>query len=243
METAPPQPRAKRHRLNQQQAPADWEQLCYLALQLCSDLGDAEALRLLRLHGADIGADSVHNVNGRSELPAHPDPTAGEFLARKSCKHGRTHVLRELARRGVNLLSSNRTGATAAHFATELGHFETLREVVSLAGAAALRVPNPADGGTCAHRSAANGHLKMLQWIVEEIGAATLRATTYNGRTPVMAAASEGRLQTVRWIVQALGPACLQVSSTRSGFTRCEPGQAAALTLRCCPPRLRPPLR
>ena len=76
------------------EAPTDWEQQTTAALKLRSDLGDAEAMRLLALPHAQLWACSARSATTPT---GNRSPTAGEVLARDCAKNRKTLLATDAA--------------------------------------------------------------------------------------------------------------------------------------------------
>ena len=86
--------------------PADWQQQTQAAMKQRSESGDAAALRLLALEGADLSAESHRNTADGPD----PRPTAGR------CGRPRTRCSRRLIPQMITLAASRRsTGPRQGH--------------------------------------------------------------------------------------------------------------------------------
>jgi len=74
------------------EAPVDWQRRCERAIEQRSEAGDAEALRLLALRGADVFTDPIAFDRGGGG----PRLALGGELAMGCTGYGQTRVLRWL---------------------------------------------------------------------------------------------------------------------------------------------------
>lgn len=141
----------------------------YTALHLAAKKGNSETVKFLIDVGADVtirdhnGSTALHHAAKMEGMATFCEMTINNQIRERECYLDIVKIL--VGECSGVIISKDKTGCTAMHWAASKGHLDVVKLLVEFNADAYIK---DYDGRTALHAAAANGHLDTVKFFVEE---------------------------------------------------------------------------